>query len=112
MTRETLIPTEEVRFMAKRVAYDDRGAASTEWEDLGSARCAVEPLSASADGLLHPDGARTSVKIHVPSSFGVRLRGCRAVVRGEFYDIEGDPLPLTRSPLPFDRAAEAVRSDG
>lgn len=108
-----LIPTEPVEFSRPHVSYGERGERSVDWEQLGTFRCAVEPVDAGEmDEGLHPNGARRAVRIHIPSALGGSLRGCRATVRGEAYDIEGDPMPLTASPIAFDRSAKAVRADG
>lgn len=113
MPQMSLIPTEPVDFSRPHVSYGERGERSVVWEQLGTFGCGVEPVDAGdMDEGLHPNGARRTVRIHVPSSLKGSLRACRAVVRGEAYDIEGDPMPLAASPLAFDRSAKAVRADG
>lgn len=109
----SLVPTERVLFERPRTSYGVRGEKSTAWERVGEFGCAVEPLAPpQPDDGSHPDGAKRAVRIHVPSALAGSLRGCRATVRGETYDVKGDPMALTASPLPFDRAVEAVRCDG
>lgn len=113
MPVRSLIPTERVLFERPRTVYGDRGEKSTVWERVGEAACAVEPLApGQPDERTHPYGAVRAVRIHVPSTLGGSLRGCCATVRGERYEVRGDPIALTASPLPFDRAVEAVRRDG
>ena len=59
----------------------------------------VEPLAPpQPDEGAHPYGAKRGVRIHVPSALAGSLRGCRATVRGEAYDVQGDPVALTASP--------------
>lgn len=113
MPVRSLIPTEPVLFERPRVTYGDRGEKSETWDRVGECPCAVEPLAPSQpDEGAHPYGAARAVRIHVPSTLTGSLRGCRATVRGERYEVRGDPIALTASPLPFDRSVEAVRRDG
>ena len=107
------LPVEPVGFSRPHTVYGDRGETRTDWERLGTFDCVVEPVEQPpVDDGLHPGGAKRTVRVHVPTALSGSLRGCRATVRGEEYDIEGDPLPYTASPLAFDRCAKAVRADG
>ena len=109
----SLVPTERVLFERPRTSYGERGEKSAAWERVGEFGCAVEPLAPSQpDEGTHPYGARRAVRVHVPSALVGSLRGCRATVRGETYEVQVDPIALTASPLTFDRAVEAVRCDG
>lgn len=61
-----------------------------------------------------PEGATIQWVLHFPKTFTDSLRECKVEVRGEVYDIEGDPMPYmdVNTPTPWNRRAYALRIEG
>lgn len=61
-----------------------------------------------------PDGAIVQWVLHFPKTYTASLRECKVVVRGETYDVEGDPMPYmdVNTPTPWNRRAYALRVEG
>ena len=61
-----------------------------------------------------PDGALVQWVLHFPKTYTASLRECKVVVRGETYDVEGDPMPYmeVNCPTPWNRRAYALRVEG
>ena len=89
----SLIPTEPVAVIRPTVERDDLGEPVFGEPVREDVRCVVCP------------GA---------TSYAGELRGCSVEVRGERYDVVGDPQRTTdtATPGPFDMAAEVTRADG
>lgn len=61
-----------------------------------------------------PDGTKAVYGVHFPKGFDQSLRGCRLRIRGEVFDVEGDPRPHVEALTPglFGRRATAVEVMG
>lgn len=110
----SLIPTEAVTVVRPTVTRDDLGE-TTEGEPVREdARCVVCPGATSDMDATRPEGVSVSYTLHFPKTYAGELRGCSVEVRGERYDVVGDPQRTTEAatPGPFDMAAEVTRADG
>ena len=99
MTMFSLIPTEPVTVVRPSIERDDLG----------------EPVGATSDmDATRPEGVTVAFTLHFPKTYAGSLRGCSVEVRGETYDVVGDPQRTTEAatPGPFNMAAEVTRADG
>ena len=114
MTMLSLIPTETVTVLRPSVERDDLGEI-TEGEPTSVAvRCVVCPGATSDMDATRPEGVTVAYTLHFPKTYAGSLRGCSVEVRGETYDVVGDPQRTTdaATPGPFDMAVEVTRADG
>ncbi len=110
----SLIPTEAVTVVRPTVTRDDLGE-TTEGEPVREdVRCVVCPGATSDMDATRPEGVTVSYTLHFPKTYAGVLRGCSVEVRGERYDVVGDPQRTTEAatPGPFNMAAEVTRADG
>lgn len=49
-----------------------------------------------------PDGVKVIYNLHFPKTFTGSLRGCDVQVRGEWFQVIGDPKPYTAENTPGD----------
>ena len=77
-------------------------------------RCVVCPGATSDMDATRPEGVAVAYTLHFPKTYSGSLRGCSVEVRGETYDVVGDPQRTTEAatPGPFNMAAEVTRADG
>lgn len=61
-----------------------------------------------------PDGVEVAFNLHFPKTFSGSLRGAQVVVRGEPFDVIGDPRPYTlaNTPTRWWMPVEVERVDG
>ena len=61
-----------------------------------------------------PDGVTVAYTLHFPKTYAESLRGCSVVVRGEQFDVVGDPHPHSPEnvPGPWNYTVEVEASDG
>lgn len=52
------------------------------------------------DGPIRPDGVEVTFNLHFPKTFTGSLRGAEIVVRGDSFDVIGDPRPYTLANTP------------
>lgn len=73
---------------------DDLGNESNSWGlPLTVSNVLVAPTSTTdLSGSIRPDGDSTTLNLYFPKSFTGALRGARVIVRGETYDVQGDPF--------------------
>ena len=66
------------------------------------------------DGPIRPDGVEVAFNLHFPKTFSGSLRGAQVVVRGEPFDVIGDPRPYTlaNTPTRWWMPVEVGRTDG
>lgn len=114
MTMISLIPTESVAVIRPTVERDDLGEI-TEGEPVREAvRCVVCPGATSDMDATRPEGVTVAYTLHFPKTYAGSLRGCSVEVRGETYDVVGDPQRTTdaATPGPWNLAVEVTRADG
>lgn len=110
----SLIPTETVTVLRPTVGRDDLGEI-TEGEPVREdVRCVVCPGATSDMDATRPEGVTVAYTIHFPKIYAGSLRGCSVEVRGETYDVVGDPQRTTdaATPGPWNLAVEVTRADG
>ena len=63
---------------------------------------------------LRADGDSTTITVHILKTYTGSLRGKRFQIRGELYDIIGDPIPYQSEnvPGPWNRPVQARRVEG
>lgn len=93
---------------------DPFGAPVRSWgrEEVPDVLVAVGATSdLSAD---RPEGVRVAYTLAFPKPYAASLRGCRAEVRGEEFDVVGDPRPCSggNCPTRWWMRAEVARTDG
>lgn len=96
-------------------ATDPFGAPIKEFVEESVENVVIHPAEPSDyTDTNRPDGALIQWVLHFPKSYTASLRECRVVVRGETYDIEGDPMPYMNenTPTPWNRRAYAMRLEG
>lgn len=110
----SLIPTEPVTVIRPTAGRDDLGEPVGGGEVREVVRCVVCPGATSDMDATRPEGVTVSYTLHFPKTYTGDLRGCSVEVRGERYDVVGDPQRTTEAatPGPFDMAAEVTRADG
>lgn len=110
----SLIPDEAVAVLRPYVTRDDLGEPTYGAPTREDVRCVVCPGASSDLGAERPDGAAVSYTLHFPKTYTGELRGCSVEVRGETYEVVGDPQRMTdaATPGPFDMAVEVRRADG
>lgn len=109
-----LIRTEPVTVQTKTLIYDELGeveGVETTSEEVG---CVVVPGSSSDLDATRPNGVTVSFTVHFPKTYEESLRDCSMVIRGDTYDVVGDPQAYTPENTPglFNRAVEVTRADG
>lgn len=74
----------------------------------------VFPGSTSDLDADRPEGVEVAYTLCFPKTFADSLRGCSVVVRGEVYDVAGDPKRYAPGNTPGDcnMTVEVTRTDG
>lgn len=72
---------------------------------------AVGPTSSMVEAS-RPDGVTVAYTLYFPKPFAERLRGRRVKVRGEWFDVIGDPRPWSSPPSLWHMAAEVSTTYG
>lgn len=114
MTMFSLIPTEPVTVVRPSIERDDLGEPVETGTSREEVRCVVCPGATSDMDATRPEGVTVAFTLHFPKTYAGSLRGCSVEVRGETYDVVGDPQRTTEAatPGPFNMAAEVTRADG
>lgn len=110
----SLIPTETVTVLRPSVGRDDLGEITEGEPTREEVRCVVCPGATSDMDATRPEGVTVAYTIHFPKTYAGSLRGCSVEVRGEAYDVVGDPQRTTdaATPGPWNLAVEVTRADG
>lgn len=111
-----LLRGETVSVYTPAKAFDADGDAATAWVgpvEVADALVAPGPTSALG-GATRPDGTEAAYTVHFPKAFGLSLRGARVEVRGELFEVVGDPRPYAPHlcPGPWWMSAEVARVQG
>ena len=114
MTVFSLIPTEPVTVIRPTVERDDLGEPVFGEPTREEVRCVVCPGATSDMDATRPEGVTVAYTLHFPKTYAGSLRGCSVEVRGETYDVVGDPQRTTdaATPGPWNLAVEVTRADG
>lgn len=114
MTVLSLIPTEAVTVIRPTAGRDDLGEPVETGTSREAVRCVVCPGATSDMDATRPEGVAVAYTLHFPKTYSGSLRGCSVEVRGETYDVVGDPQRTTEAatPGPFNMAAEVTHADG
>lgn len=114
MTVLSLIPTEAVTVIRPTVERDYLGEPVETGTSREAVRCVVCPGATSDMDATRPEGLTVAYTLHFPKTYSGSLRGCSVEVRGETYDVVGDPQRTTEAatPGPFNLTVEVTRADG
>lgn len=114
MTVLSLIPTEAVTVIRPTAGRDDLGEPVETGTSREAVRCVVCPGATSDMDATRPEGVAVAYTLHFPKTYSGSLRGCSVEVRGETYDVVGDPQRTTEAatPGPFNLTVEVTRADG
>ena len=110
----SLIPTEQVAVIRSTIERDDLGEPVFGEQAREEVRCVVCPGATSDMDATRPEGVAVVYTLHFPKTYSGSLRGCSVEVRGETYDVVGDPQRTTETatPGPFNLTVEVTRADG
>ena len=113
MTVLSLIPTEAVTVIRPTVERDDLGEPVETGTSREAVRCVVCPGATSDMDATRPEGLTVAYTLHFPKTYSESLRGCSVEVRGETYDVVGDPQRTTEAatPGPFNLTVEVTHAD-
>lgn len=113
MTRRSLLRGQPVEVVRANVDYiDGERVESTERETV---RNVLVSPGATADGAANarPDADKVAYTLAFPNGYDKSLRGCRVVIDGEEYAVEGDPRPCRENcPTAWWMKCEVKRLDG
>lgn len=110
----SLIPTEPVIVLRPTVERDDLGEPVFGEPTRENVSCVVCPGATSNMDATRPEDVTVAFTLHFPKTYTGSLRGCSVEVRGEAYDVVGDPQRTTdaATPDPWNLAVEVTRADG
>lgn len=110
----SLIPDEAVTVIRPTVERDDLGEPIEAGASREEVRCVVCPGATSDMDATRPEGVTVSYTLHFPKTYKGDLRGCSVEVRGEAFDVVGDPMRTAEAatPGPWNMAVEVARADG
>lgn len=98
-----MIQGETVQISRPTIAYTDAyGEANMEWRLAETVENVLVAPGNTADlePGMHPDGDTTLLALHFPKVFTEDLRGTRVFVRGQTWEVVGDPQPYTDQNVP------------
>lgn len=95
---------------------DDLGNETKTWGlPLTVSNVLVAPASTTdLNGSIRPDGDSTTLNLYFPKTFTGALRGARVIVRGETYEVQGNPFSYdpTITPGAHNLVASVERVEG
>lgn len=104
---QTLLPTETiVVFLPVEGATNDFGEAVLSFPEEGVevTGCLIQPGASSELGPLTLELLQKELlTIHLPKTFKSDCKNAKVIVRGQEYEVLAAFLPVTSSPLPWDR---------
>ncbi len=109
-----LFATETVTVISTAAVLDDLGEVVSEEQTETSVAVLVQPGATADLDATRPQGVTVAYTLHFPKTWTAPLRGCSCLVRGELFEVIGDPKPYTAANTPGDwnRAVEVTRTDG
>nr|WP_314638665.1 hypothetical protein [uncultured Olsenella sp.] len=109
-----LIFGEPVTVTRRRQAVDDLGEVVSESLEEERVTCVVTPGPTSDLDASRPEGAKVAFSLGFPRGYGKSLRGCLVDVRGERYEVVGDPRPYDERnvPGPWTMTVEVAAVEG
>lgn len=103
----------EVTVVRPTVGYIDGERVET--VERETVRNVLVSPGATADGAANarPDADRVAYTLAFPKGYEKSLRGCRVVIDGDEYAVEGDPKPCRENcPTAWWMRCEVTRTDG
>lgn len=105
---------EQVTVVRDNVSYDDLGDPIYRDPDREQVDVLVQPGSTTDLDATRPNGVEVVFTLHFPKSYTKSLQACRIEVRGDTYEVVGDPQPYTPENTPgnWNLPVEVKRVDG
>lgn len=105
---------EEIKVIRRADTFDELGEPISGEATEETAFVLVAPGSTSDLDATRPNGVEVVYSLHFQKSYTQSLRGCSVVVRGETFEVIGDPKPYTPENTPglWNRVVEVKRIDG
>ena len=111
----SLLATEQVAVLRPQASYDDLGEPTFEEPSREEVPgVLVQPGATSDLDASRPNGVTVAYTLHFPKGYAKSLRGCSVELRGDVFDVVGDPAPYTEAnvPGPWSMPVEVTRADG
>lgn len=106
--------TEQVTVVRDNVSYDDLGEPIYGDPEREQVNALVQPGSTADLDATRPNGVEVVFTLHFPKSYTKSLQACHIEVRGDTYEVVGDPQPYTPENTPgnWNLPVEVKRVDG
>lgn len=106
--------TEQVTVVRDSVSYDDLGEPIYGDPEREQVDVLVHPGTTTDLDATRPNGVEVVFALHFPKSYTKSLQACRIEVRGDTYEVVGDPQPYTPENTPgnWNLPVEVKRVDG
>ena len=96
-----LLTGESVLVLTPAVSYDEYNNENIEWQSVTVQNVVVAPATTTdEDDTARPHGTKAKYTLAFPKTFTGSLRGCRVSVRGQEFEVIGDPMPNTAENCP------------
>lgn len=106
--------TEQVTVVRDNISYDDLGEPIYGDQEREQVDVLVQPGTTTDLDATRPNGVEVVFTLHFPKSYTKSLQACRIEVRGDTYEVVGDPQPYTATNTPgaWNLPVEVKRVDG
>lgn len=106
--------TEQVTVVRDNVSYDDLGEPIYGDPEREQVDVLVQPETTTDLDATRPNGVEVVFTLHFPKSYTKSLQACHIEVRGDIYEVVGDPQPYTPENTPgnWNLPVEVKRVDG
>lgn len=109
-----IFQTEQITVIRESITYDNLGEPIYGEPDREQVDVLVQPGSTTDLDASRPNGVEVVFTLHFPKTYTKPLQGCRVEVRGDIYEVIGDPQPYTPENTPgnWNLSVEVKRVDG
>lgn len=109
-----IFQTEQITVIRESITYDDLGEPNYGEPDREQVDVLVQPGSTTDLDASRPNGVEVVFTLHFPKLYTKSLQACRIEVRGDTYEVVGDPQPYTATNTPgaWNLPVEVKRVDG
>lgn len=109
-----LFATEQVTVIRENISYDDLGEPTYGEPEREVVDALVQPGSTADLDATRPNGVEVVFTLHFPKTYTKSLQQCHVKVRGNTYEVIGDPQSYTKANTPgaWNKPVEVKRVDG
>ncbi len=109
-----IFASEAVTVLRRIPVLDDLGEVVTMEQRIAEVGVLVQPGATADLDATRPQGVTAAYTLHFPKTWTESLRGCTCIVRGEPFEVIGDPQAHTSANTPgnWNRTVEVTRTDG